>query len=131
MVWIIPHAITGKAQKSKVYLLQCGIITFAALCVLCRYRHNTHWVGVEKRLDREQRGRGQDKQAYAFEELVAEIGACFLCIHFGLDPEIEIDHAPYIQNWIEVLENDHKAIFKAAAEAQKAVEFLNEKCELP
>jgi len=91
----------------------------------------THWTGAEKRLDREQRGRGQDKQAYAFEELVAEIGSCFLCIHFGLDPEIEIDHAPYIQSWIEVLENDHKAIFKAAAEAQKAVEFLNEKCALP
>ncbi len=62
---------------------------------------------------------------YAREELVAEIGAAFLCADLDIEPAIREDHAPYIANWLKVLENDHRAIFTAAAHAQRAADFLH------
>lgn len=64
-------------------------------------------------------------ESYAKEELVAEIGSCFLGADLGFEPEFREDHAAYIQNWLDVLKNDKKFIFNAAAHAQKAVEFLH------
>ena len=58
------------------------------------------------------------------EELVAEIGTCFLCCDLGITPEIREDHAAYIQSWLTVLKNDTRAIFTAASHAQKAADFL-------
>jgi len=42
-----------------------------------------------------------------------------------LTPEIRADHASYIASWIEVLKNDRRAIFTAAAHAQRAADFLH------
>ena len=61
---------------------------------------------------------------YAMEELVAEIGAAFLCFDLGITPEIREDHAGYIASWLTVLKNDTRAIFAAASHAQKAADFL-------
>jgi antirestriction protein ArdC len=61
---------------------------------------------------------------YAMEELVAEIGASFLCCDLGITPELRQDHAAYIQSWLTVLKNDTRAIFTAASHAQKAADFL-------
>jgi antirestriction protein ArdC len=61
---------------------------------------------------------------YAMEELVAEIGAAFLCSDLGITPEIREDHAGYIASWLTVLKNDTRAIFAAAGHAQKAADFL-------
>jgi antirestriction protein ArdC len=61
---------------------------------------------------------------YAMEELVAEIGASFLCCDLGITPELREDHAAYIQSWLTVLKNDARAIFTAASHAQKAADFL-------
>ena len=58
------------------------------------------------------------------EELVAELGSAFLCADLDLTPEIREDHAAYIANWLEVLKNDKRAIFSAAAHAQKAADYL-------
>jgi antirestriction protein ArdC len=61
---------------------------------------------------------------YAMEELVAEIGAAFLCSDLGITSEIREDHAGYFQSWLTVLKNDTRAIFAAASHPQKAVDFL-------
>jgi antirestriction protein ArdC len=55
---------------------------------------------------------------------VAELGSAFLCADLDLTPEIREDHADYIGFWLEVLKNDKRAIFSAAAHAQKAADYL-------
>ena len=82
----------------------------------------THWTGHESRLDRKYGNRFGDK-AYAFEELVAEMGAAFLSAKLGLKGELQ--HASYIASWIEVLKKDNQALIKAASQAQKAFEYLH------
>lgn len=81
-----------------------------------------HWTGAKHRLDRLQKSKGDD---YSREEMVAEIGAAFACAELGLEPEIREDHAAYLEHWIKALKGDKKLIFVAAAQAQKAVDFLN------
>ena len=75
-----------------------------------------HWSGAKSRLDRDLSGRFGD-DAYAIEELVAELGAAFLSADLGLSVEPRADHASYIRNWLTVLKSDKKAIFTAAAKA--------------
>ena len=82
----------------------------------------THWTGSESRLDRNLKGRFGNPE-YAFEELVAEMGAAFLCQDYGIKGELR--HAGYIQSWLKALRDDSKAVFKAAAYAQKAATFIN------
>lgn len=60
---------------------------------------------------------------YAFEELVAELGATFVSAHIGL-PRVLDNHASYIADWLSVLKEDKRAIFKAAAQAQKATDWI-------
>ena len=100
-----------------------GIIRSSALWVLCRHRHKAHWSGAEKRLARDLSGRFGD-ESYAMEELIAELGAAFICADLGITPEPRDDHACYIKNWLRVLKNDKKAIFSAAAKASQASTWL-------
>ena len=102
-----------------------GINRSAALWELCRHRHKGHWTKHPKRLDREFGRKKWGDEGYAREELVAELGAAFLCADLGLTPEAGTDHAAYIQSWLKVLKNDKRAIFSAAAHAQKAADFLH------
>ena len=89
----------------------------------------THWTGGNKRLDREQVGfkSGNNCDKYAFEELIAELGSAFLCSQFGIKQHGYEDHAIYLKSWLKALKSDKKYIFKAAAQAQKAVDYLNKK----
>lgn len=81
----------------------------------------THWTGAKHRLNRDFTGRfGSD--AYAREELVAEMGSAFLCASLGIVPTVR--HADYIGNWLAVLKNDARAIVSAASHASKASDFL-------
>ncbi len=80
----------------------------------------THWTKHESRLDREFGRKKWDDEGYAREELVAELGAAFLCADLELTPEPGTDHAAYIQSWLKVLKEDNRAIFSAAAHAQRA-----------
>ena len=82
-----------------------------------------HWTGSESRCKR-RFGRRFGDRAYAREELVAELGAAFLCADLGVTPELRDDHAQYIDGWLEVLRKDNEAIITAAGSAQKAVDFL-------
>jgi len=84
----------------------------------------THWTGHESRMDRKI-GNAFGTKEYAFEELVAELGAAYLCAELGLPASLR--HAGYIQNWIKLLKDDNRAFFRAASEAQKAVDWIREK----
>jgi antirestriction protein ArdC len=83
----------------------------------------THWTGHSSRLSRDFSQKYGD-EAYAVEELVAELGAAFLCAELGLTNSPRPDHAAYVQSWLRVLGNDSHAIFSAASKAQAAVEYL-------
>ncbi len=80
-----------------------------------------HWTGHPQRLSRLPNQR-PGIEAYAFEELVAEIGAAFLCAHCGLEGVVE--HASYIATWLDALRRDKRLIFVAAGAAQKAADFV-------
>lgn len=82
----------------------------------------THWTGHKSRLNRDFSGRFGDA-AYATEELVAEMGAAFLSARFGVELQT-LQHAGYLQHWIQVLKADKRAIFTAASAATKAANFL-------
>lgn len=84
----------------------------------------THWTGAKHRLDREFGGRFGDK-AYAMEELVADLGAAFLCADLEIASEPRPDHAAYLSSWLTVLKQDARAIFTAARLANNAGDFLN------
>lgn len=85
----------------------------------------THWTKHPKRLDRDFGRKRWGDEGYAKEELVAELGAAFLCADLALTPEPGMDHAAYIQSWLKVLKEDKRAIFSAAAHAQRAADFLH------
>ena len=63
--------------------------------------------------------------AYAREELVAELGSAFLCADLGIASSPRADHASYIASWLQLLEDEPRAVFDAATQAQRAVEFLH------
>lgn len=83
----------------------------------------THWTGAPSRLEREFGERFGD-DAYAMEELVAELGAAFLCGDLGITAEPRPDHAAYIEHWLRILKGDNRAIFAAASAAAKAADYL-------
>ncbi len=85
----------------------------------------THWTRHETRLNRDFGLKRFGDEGYAMEELVAEIGAAFLCADLGITPETREDHAAYIASWLKVLKQDKRAIFTAASHAQRAVEHLH------
>lgn len=92
---------------------------YATLC-----HELTHWTGHTSRLARVFSTTRWGDVTYAAEELVAELGAAFTCARLGLTPEIREDHAAYIASWLKVLKNDKRAILSAAAQAQRAVDYL-------
>ena len=83
----------------------------------------THWTSAEARCNR-QLGKRFGDDAYAMEELIAELGAAFLCADLGITDAPRADHAQYLDNWLRVLKADKKAIFTAASKASQAVDFL-------
>ena len=85
----------------------------------------THWTGSPERLDRV-KGKQFGDDAYAFEELIAELGATFLCAQLGISNDVRADHAKYIKSWIGKLRSDPKFLFQAASKAQKAIDLLND-----
>lgn len=84
-----------------------------------------HWTGAEKRLNRRFGERFGD-DAYAAEELVAELGAAFLCAELGVSNAPRQDHAAYISTWLSILREDARAIFTAANAASAATQYLHE-----
>ncbi|RXH06384.1 ArdC family protein [Bradyrhizobium guangzhouense] len=81
----------------------------------------THWTGHKSRLDRDLKNRFGSR-SYAAEELIAELGAAFLCAEFGFDGDLR--HAGYIATWIDLLRADKRAFFTACSQASKAADYL-------
>ncbi|AZL83568.1 DUF1738 domain-containing protein (plasmid) [Aliivibrio salmonicida] len=80
-----------------------------------------HSTGHKTRLDRDLKN-GFGSKDYAFEELIAELGAEFCCADLGIVGDVQ--HESYIASWLERLNNDKKFIFKAASQASKAHQWL-------
>lgn len=80
-----------------------------------------HWTGAENRMNRPLLNMF-GTPAYAEEELVAELGAAFLCAETGIHGKTQ--HPEYIAGWLKKLKNDKKFIFTASSAATKAVTFL-------
>ncbi|MGJ0454328.1 MAG: zincin-like metallopeptidase domain-containing protein, partial [Methylocystis sp.] len=118
---IMPNSRMANAGLSGLQRRPCGIIRIAALCVLCRYRHKTHWVGHSSRLARDLSG-SHGSKAYAREELIAEMAGAFVCASLGIAPTVR--HADYIGSWLEVLREDDRAIVRAASAASKGADYL-------
>ena len=90
--------------------------------------HETvHWTAPSQRVGRDLSRYHKDRTGRAREELIAELGSCFLCADLGIVPELEPrpDHASYLHSWLRVLKDDKRAIFQAAAHAQRAVTYLH------
>jgi antirestriction protein ArdC len=81
----------------------------------------THWTAHKSRLDRDLKNRFGSRN-YAAEELIAELGAAFLCAEFGFDGDVR--NAGYIGPWIELLKADKRAFFTACSQASKAAEYM-------
>lgn len=82
-----------------------------------------HWTGHKRRLDRKL-GSGFGTEGYACEELVAELGAAFLCARLGVSNEPRADHAQYLASWLKALKNDNRAIIRAASAAGAAADYV-------
>ena len=83
-----------------------------------------HLSGAKSRLNRDLSGRF-GSHAYSAEEMIAEIGSAMICADLALTPEPREDHAAYIQSWLTVLKSDRRAIFTAAAHAERAAGYLH------
>lgn len=81
-----------------------------------------HWTGHQARLNRKT-GKVFGDNDYAFEELVAELGSAFLCGELGLQGDL-MQHASYIDSWLKILQQDARAIFRAASLASKAHKYV-------
>jgi antirestriction protein ArdC len=86
----------------------------------------THWTKPPQRLNRDLGRKTWGDEGYSREELVAELGSAFLCADLELRQEPREENAAYIATWVEVLKNDNRAIFAAAAHAQRAADYLNQ-----
>jgi antirestriction protein ArdC len=97
--------------------------------------HETiHATGSKKRLNRESINKEGEfdshKHAYSYEELVAELGAAYLCAMYGISNEkTEKNSAAYIQSWLKVFKSDMQMLYRASADAQKAVDYILNKEE--
>ena len=84
-----------------------------------------HWTGHESRLDR---GKGNrfGSEAYAFEELIAELTSVFVCNVIGVEHEPVANHAAYIKSWLSALKGDDGPglLWKAGTDAQKATQWI-------
>jgi antirestriction protein ArdC len=79
-----------------------------------------HWTGGSKRLDRKA---DKNREGYAFEELVAELGAYYLGELIGVPVEPE-NHASYLASWLKAIKDDPDALRRAAGLAEKAAKFI-------
>ncbi|WP_224761467.1 ArdC family protein [Brevundimonas aurantiaca] len=81
----------------------------------------SHWSGAGHRLNRDLKGTFGSKD-YGREELVAEMGAAFVCAALSIVPTVR--HADYLGAWLDLLREDNRAIFRAASQASKAADFI-------
>ncbi|WP_442504368.1 zincin-like metallopeptidase domain-containing protein [Marinivivus vitaminiproducens] len=84
-----------------------------------------HWTRGTGRLERDTSAKLWNGRAYHAEELVAELGACFLAADLGLSPDPRDEHASYLSGSLDLMRGDSRVIFKAATLAEQAVDYLH------
>ena len=119
-----------RVDDDAIYLPPFGQFRNALSYYATLAHEMTHWTGAAHRLNRHLASRF-GSEAYAMEELIAELGAAFLCSQLEIVNEPRRDHAAYLQNWLTVLRRDNRAIFVAAAKAQQAAEWLTDPARAP
>lgn len=99
----------------------------AASYVAVLSHEHVHWTADSRRVGRDLSRYAKDRSERAREELVAEIGSALICADLGIVPELEPrpDHASYVESWLQILQGDKRAVFQAAAHAQRAAAFLH------
>lgn len=115
------NRLTDAIQMPAIDDFTCAEAFYATLC-----HELVHWTQQTHRLDRVTAAKQFEDSAYASLELEAEIGAAYLSACFGFAPFHLQDHAAYIGDWLTALKGDKRAIFAAASNAQKAVDYLLE-----
>lgn len=111
-----------RPSTDSIMLPEPGTFKEMAAYYATAFHELTHWTGAKSRLDRDlDKGRFGNPE-YAFEELVAEMGAAFLCADHGIQGDLR--HAGYIASWLKCLRENNKAVFRAAALAQNAAEYI-------
>ncbi len=89
----------------------------------------THWTAHETRVNRvdlERKGIAEE----AFEELVAELGAAFMCAHTDVAVQVKRrNHAVYIKSWLQALQNNPNLILSAASQASVAFNYIINQCQ--
>jgi antirestriction protein ArdC len=108
-------------SRDLIVMPERGAFTDAESMYAVWAHESCHWTGHKSRLDRDLKSRF-DQDAYAFEELVAEIGAAMTCAHLQIKGELR--HASYVDHWLKVLKKDGRAILSAASMASKAADYL-------
>lgn len=83
----------------------------------------THATGHETRLARKMLNK-KNNQSYAFEELIADIGAGMVCSHIGYDYAFSQNNLAYLKSWLKVVHDDPKKIVSACSMAQKSADYL-------
>jgi antirestriction protein ArdC len=96
------------------------------------FHEMTHSTGHKSRLDRKVEAPAPfGSKDYSREELVAELGASFLCSEAGIAPPVIENQAAYLAGWLKVLKADKRAIVVAAAQAEKAADYILGHKEVP
>jgi antirestriction protein ArdC len=113
-----------KVSEDRIYMPDFGRFAEAAGFYSTLAHECAHATGARHRLDRDFSERFT-KQAVAAEELVAELTAAMILADLGLAAHPRADHAAYLSSWLELLENDRRAIFTAASKAQAAADWMH------
>jgi antirestriction protein ArdC len=123
----VEHRNEGRAYYSPTHdlivLLPRNTFTDAPAYYATSAHEHGHWTGHTDRLNRDLTGR-YNENAYAVEELVAELSAAFTCAILGISPTPRPDHAQYLAHWLNVLRTDPKALHAIAGKAQAATDHL-------
>jgi antirestriction protein ArdC len=112
-------------SRDEIHMPVFEIFTSADTYYSTLAHENIHSTRHETRLKRDFGRKNWGDAGYAMEELVAEMGAAFLCADLGITPEVREDHAQYIDHWLKVMKGDKRAIFTASTAATAAVEFMH------
>ena len=110
------------ATEDYIHMPPIGTFYSASEYYGCLSHEAGHWVCGSNRLATQKAH--ANRMEYAFDELVSEIFSGFLAVQLGIEPHFD-QSAAYIEGWIKAMKADNSVIFKAAAEAQKALDFIN------
>ncbi len=124
-----PKGACYSPKEDKIYLPVTEAFMDTETCTATEGYYSTllhelvHWSGAPDRMDRA-KGKRFGDQNYAAEELVAELGAAFLCAEHDIATAEKGDHANYIASWLKALKDNKHCIISAASEASKAVQYM-------